>query len=112
MDIKIKRATYDGIKTCEGQLYELDGFQYCIGRVDGEMSAIELSTGFRSARVPIGFFKGENRTDLDYIDEVVKMVKQRSPLMKDKIKEVLEVMEKDNIPYPLNERIINPKKSP
>lgn len=110
MKIEIKRATYDGIKTCKGQLYELDGFQYCIGRVDGEMSAIELSTGFRAARVPIGFFKGEDRPDLDYIDEVVKMIKQRNHLMKNKMKEVLGVMEHDNIPYPLNERIINIKK--
>lgn len=110
MEIEIKRATYDGIKTCKGQLYELDGFQYCIGRIDGEMSAIGLSTGFRAARVPIGFFKGENRTDLDYIDAVVKMVQQRSSQMKDKIKEVIEIMDKENIPYPLNKKITKDKK--
>lgn len=105
MEIEIKRATYDGIKTCKGQLYELDGFQYCICRIDGEMSAIELSTGFRAGKIPFGFFGAEDRSDIDYMDALVKMLQQRNSLMKDKIKEVLVVMKKDNIPYPLNEKI-------
>lgn len=50
MIITIKRATKEGIKECTGELFEYEGYQYCIGWVEGALQAIELSTGASAAK--------------------------------------------------------------
>ena len=43
--IEIKRATEDGLETCSGELFEWEGFQFCLTKVGNEWMAIELSSG-------------------------------------------------------------------
>lgn len=102
--IKIKRATLMGILEFTGDFFEHEGYQYCIGWVDGSMSAIELSTGFRAANIddstPLS-----NVPEAKYIEMVKSMVAERSILMDEGIKRARKTMREFNIPYPLNEMI-------
>lgn len=45
MKIKIKRATTEGLKDAEGELFEANGMQFCLVKADGLFFSIELSTG-------------------------------------------------------------------
>ena len=45
MKIKIKRATTEGLKDAEGELFEANGMQFCLVEADGLFFSIELSTG-------------------------------------------------------------------
>lgn len=90
--ITVKRSTSEGIKTCSGEFFEYEGFQYCIGLVEYSISAIELSTGFRSA-------------EAESVEDVKSMVIKRSGYMDSAIKKARKIMRASNIPYPLNSRI-------
>lgn len=43
--IKIKRATSEGLKECEGRLIQINGFQYCFTKAEDCYFLIELSSG-------------------------------------------------------------------
>ena len=45
MKIKIKRATIEGLKEVEGDLFEAKGMQFCLVETDKLYFSIELSTG-------------------------------------------------------------------
>lgn len=43
--MKIKRATTEGIKDADGELFEANGMQFCLVEADGLYFSIHLQTG-------------------------------------------------------------------
>lgn len=70
MIVKIYRNTTTGIKLCEGEYFEHEGFRFCITTVEYEQElviyAIEYTTGFDA--IPPG---------LNYILRPIKKISKR-----------------------------------
>lgn len=106
MIITIKRATKEGIKECTGELFEYEGYQYCIGWVEGALQAIELSTGASAAKDLCSFFIDEDDSIEECKANVQSIVRSRSHLMDKAIIKMIEILKGFNIPYPLNNKVV------
>lgn len=106
MIITIKRATEEGIKECTGELFEHEGYQYCIGWVEGSLQAIELSTGGSAAKDLDSVFIDEDDSMEEYKANVQSIVRSRSRLMDKAVIKMIEILKGFNIPYPLNNKVV------
>ena len=64
MKIKIRRATTAGLKDAEGELFEVNGMQFCLVDADGLYFAIHLPTGCNVMSADKDFFEKHEAIDL------------------------------------------------
>ena len=64
MKIKIRRATTGGLKDAEGELFEVNGMQFCLVDADGLYFAIHLPTGCNVMSADKDVFEKHEATDL------------------------------------------------
>lgn len=101
MQTKIKRTTRNGIKTCTGEIFVANGYQYCISKFDGYLNAIELQTGFRVRKVELQSYRvGSPRS---YLKNAVREIPAEK--MRTAIKLAQKWMILHKIPFPLNGEI-------
>lgn len=102
--IKIKRATSEGLKECEGRLIQVNGFQYCFTKADDFYCLIKLSSGGLASPLVPSFFHKWN--------EALKISKES--VSKRTVEEITEALEKFKQKYgkvygfqfPINDYII------
>ena len=100
--ITINRATLDGLRLCTGELFECNGFQFCLTKVGNVFYAIEVLSGFSAYSI----YQFE-LTDLGCRRKIKTWIRENAhrfnPELVEKIKKQSRI---HRVQYPLNERIV------